>query len=96
MYVLCESFVLLQKIFVTYVTTVVCWVFSVYFVAHCNLFPFCVDAHSWTQPSEGILSSSPAMPSTLTERVAGLSNSLCKVYLPYIAYVSQTFNLLKH
>ena len=49
----------------------------------------CVDAHSWTQPSEATLSSSPAMQSTPTERVEASSNSLCKVCLPRTAHVSR-------
>lgn len=56
----------------------------------------CVDAHSWTRPSEAILSSSPAMQSTPMERVEASSNSLCKVRLPHAARLTHFFNLREH
>lgn len=60
---------------------------------HTSSFPVCADARSLTQPSEEILSSSPAMPSTPMERAEGSSNSLYKVFLqktanPYFFYLN--------
>lgn len=61
---------------------------------HTSSFPACADARSLTQPSEEILSSSPAMPSTPMERAEGSSNSLYKVFLqttanPYFFYLNK-------
>lgn len=61
---------------------------------HTSSFTVCADARSLTQPSEEILSSSPAMPSTPMERAEGSSNSLYKVFLqttanPYFFYLNK-------